>query len=100
MQRHRKYLLISIVMLLAVLISGHSQAAGQKSASYAIEADALSGGGVKIGSTHYQIIATLAQASPMGEYASTSYSDQTGFWYAMRRWPIAMPWLPLLLFDE
>jgi hypothetical protein len=100
MQRYGQYLVIFMAILLAVFISGQSQAAGQKSAGYAIEADTLSGGGTTIGSTSYQLTATLAQPSPMGVFASTRYSDQTGFWYAMKLKPFAMPWLPLLLLGE
>jgi hypothetical protein len=77
--------LLTLIVLVALLLTPGLAAAGMSSDNYRISTTVMSGGGGPMGSANFQANGTTGQASPLIDPLdppySTSYDLLTGFWY-------------------
>ena len=96
---------MTVVLLVAVCVP--PAGAQMSSTNYNIPTSVLSGGGMPMESSNYDVTSTLTQPSPPRKDSDPSESPNyvlyPGFWYtidALEEKKKAMPWVPLLLLDD
>mgnify|MGYP000268297278 CR=1 FL=1 len=73
---------IKVLIAFLTILIWSTLAWPQSSTHYAIDFHVLSGGGGERGSSHYLLLDTLGQSSPIGISTSTNYIHSAGFWHA------------------
>ena len=88
--------------LVLVLAFAAAAIAAMSSANYSLKTSVLSSGGTTMDSASYQMTTTIGQSSCIGLSSKRDYITYAGFWqpseFKIRA--KAMPWIPLLLFDD
>jgi hypothetical protein len=97
----KRYSIVAFfIILTAVVVVSAPSWAVMASSSYQIPTSVISGGGIHMGSTSFEINSSLGQSSPItGPILSTNFRVESGFWNSIyySKDSKGLPWLILLL---
>lgn len=79
MPTHKWYLLITFAVVTICFGLGLLHGASHSSANYALERDAITGGGEAASSANYSLSHALCESSPPGASSSSGYNLYAGF---------------------